>query len=43
MAEVLFNEQMMGAWAIAGILAIGLVGVKLLFIHKNRKREGKKK
>lgn len=38
MFEVLFTGEAAAGWIVAGILAVGLVGVKLLFMHKDRKR-----
>ena len=39
MFEALMTDQTMAGWFIAGIMAIGLVGVKLMFMHKDKKRE----
>ena len=39
MFDMYFTENAAAAgWIVAGILALGLVGVKLLFIHKDKKR-----
>lgn len=38
MFETLFMGTAAAGWIVAGILALGLVGVKLLYIHKDRKR-----
>ena len=39
MFEMYFTENAAAAgWIVAGILALGLVGVKLLFIQKYKKR-----
>lgn len=38
MFDMYFTENAAAGWIVAGILALGLVGVKLLFIHKDKKR-----
>jgi hypothetical protein len=39
MLEMYFTQEAAAAgWIVAGILAFGLVGVKLLFMHKDKKR-----
>lgn len=38
MFETLFTGDALKCWAVAAILAIGLVGVKLLYMNKDRKR-----
>lgn len=41
MFEALFTGDAMAGWIVALILAVGLVGIKLLYMHKDRKRNGK--
>ena len=40
MIETLFTGTAAAGWIVAGILAVGLVGVKLLYMHKDKKRNG---
>ena len=38
--EVLFTGTAAAGWIVAGMLAAGLVGIKIMFIRKDKKRNG---